>query len=251
MLIIFTLLAMLLSGGTQDLAKHVYASTALLYRQTESGGMDMTCTATAFEKTDNGYLFATASHCVGESDSVHERVEVTKTRFYLTFDEKDDKKFYPAKLVMAGYQPKGDDFSIFSVETDDAITITPLGDEHKDEAGLEVVNVASPNGLGKQIFHGFISSLYVDRPVVENDINWQGVMLLQIQSGPGSSGSAIVSVKQEAIIGFLVGHFQENTFVMPVSRFNAWRKSVEDGTYPYFKKDAIVDAPVTGSKKKS
>lgn len=199
--VLASILALLsLPINTQDLVKHVYSSTALLYRQSESGGMEMTCTATAFEKTEKGYLFATASHCVGESDTVHERVEVQKTRFYLTFDEKDDKKFYPAKMVMAGYQPKGDDFSIFSIETTDGISIVPLGDEQKDEAGLEVVNVASPNGLGKQVFHGFISSLYVDRPVVEDDINWQGVMLLQIQSGPGSSGSAIISAKQEAIM---------------------------------------------------
>jgi S1-C subfamily serine protease len=238
---VITLLLLLASIGGQDLVKQVYSSTALLYRQTESGGMEMTCTATAFEKTAKGYLFATASHCVGEADKVHERVEVVKTRFYLTFDEKSDKKFYPATLEMAGYQPKGDDFSIFSVETNDPISIVPLGDEHLEEAGADVINIASPRGLGRQVFHGFISSLYVDRPVVEEDINWQGVMLLQIQSGPGSSGSAIVSVKQSAIVGFLVGVYGENTFVMPVSRFKAFRQEVLDGKYKYFKKDAIVN----------
>jgi S1-C subfamily serine protease len=247
MLIPALILAQLISPAA--LAKHTYSATALLYRQTESGGMEMTCTATAFEKSEKGYLFATASHCVGEADKLHERVEVVKTRFYLTFDEKADKKFYPATLEMAGYQPKGDDFSIFSVETADEISIVPLGDEHQDEAGAEVLNIASPNGLGKQIFHGFISSLYVDRPVVEDDINWQGVMLLQIQSGPGSSGSAIVSAKQQAIIGFLVGHYGENTFVMPVSRFKTWRQAVTDGKYKYFNKDSITEAHSPATQK--
>ncbi len=225
----------------QDLIKYIYSATALLYQQSADGGMHMDCTATAFEKTEKGYLFATASHCVGETDKDHERVEVTKTRFYITFDEKEEKKFYPAQVIMAGYQPKGDDFSILSIETGDIIPLVPLGDEKLEEAGSAVVNVASPNGLGKQAFHGYISSPFVDRPVIEEDINWQGVMLLQIQSGPGSSGSAIISAKQEAVIGFLVGHFGENTFVMPVSRFRAFRKAVEDGKYRYFKKEQVED----------
>jgi S1-C subfamily serine protease len=237
---VIILLLLLASLGSQDLVKQTYNSTALLYRQTESGGMEMTCTATAFEKTDKGYRFASASHCVSEADKLHERVEVLKTRFYLTFDEKADKKFYPATLEMAGYQPKGDDFSILSIETTDTVSIVPLGDEHLDESGSEVVNIASPNGLGKQIFHGYISSLYLDRPIVEEDINWQGVMLLQIQAGPGSSGSAIVSVKQSAIVGFIVGLYGENRFVMPVSRFKAFRQAVLDGKYKYFNKDNIV-----------
>lgn len=227
----------------QDLIKHVYSSTALLYGQTESGGMKMFCTVTAFEKTETGYNFVTASHCVGQSDEVHERVEITKTQFFITFDElKSDKKFYPAKVVMAGYQPAGDDFSILSIETKDEIPLVPLGDEKTEEAGLPVINVASPRGLGKQVFHGTISSLYVDRPVIEDQINWRGVMLLQIQSGPGSSGSAIIGVDQKAIIGFLVGHYEENVFVMPVSRFKAFRQAVLDKKYKYFNKDSIIEA---------
>ena len=232
-------------SAQQDLIKHVYASTALLYGQTQSGGMDMFCTVTAFEKNETGYLFVTASHCVGTSDQVHERVEITKTQFFITFDElKTDKKFYPAKVEMAGYQPVGDDFSILSIETKDDIPLVPLGDEKLEEAGLPVINVASPDGLGKQVFHGTISSLYVDRPVIEEDINWRGVMLLQIQSGPGSSGSAIVSVKQNQIIGFLVGHFGDNTFVMPVSRFKTFRQAVLDKKYKYFNRDSVIE--VTG-----
>jgi hypothetical protein len=229
-------------ANKNDLVKHTYAATALLYRQTESGGMEMRCTSTAFEKTDKGYLFVTAAHCSAEDDTQHERVEAVKTRFYITFDEKEDKKFYPAKFLMAGYQHKGDDFSVFSVETSDEFPTVPLGDEHLDEAGDTVVNVASPRGLGKQVFHGWISSPYVDRPVVEDEVNWQGVMLLQIQSGPGSSGSAIISTKQNAIIGFLVGTYGENVFVMPVSRFKKFRQDVLDGKYKYFNKDAVVEA---------
>jgi S1-C subfamily serine protease len=184
-------------------------------------------------------LFVTASHCVSESDETHERVDVMKTQFFITFYEKSaDKKFYKAKLLMAVYQPKGDDFSILSVDTTDTIPVVSLGDEKLDETGLPIINVASPNGLGKQVFHGSISSLYVDRPFIQEDINWQGVMLLQVQLGPGSSGSAIVSTKQEAIIGFLVGHQGGNSFAMPVSRFKVFRQAVLDGKYKYFNKDS-------------
>jgi len=113
------------------LINKTYQSTALLYKQSEDGGMHMTCTATAFEKVKptkdikNGYLFVTASHCVGEDDTQHERVQVVKTNFYITFDEAADKKFRPARLIAAGYQHRGDDFAIFEVDTDEIWPITP------------------------------------------------------------------------------------------------------------------------------
>lgn len=231
-------LALLLSvcgvSSKDSLPAHVYSSVALLYKQTEDGGQHMACTVTAFEKVKDGYLFVTAAHCVGTDDTQHERVEVEKTRFYITFDERGTKKFYAADIVMAGYQHRGDDFSVLYVKTDEQWTVTPLGDEQKEESGAEFITVASPQGLGRQVFHGWITLLKIDRPIVAEDINWSNAMLLQVESGPGSSGSSIVSVKQEAIIAFLVGHYEQNTFAVPISQFKAFRKAVEDGKYRWF-----------------
>ena len=220
------------------LVKNTYKSVALLYAQTEDGGQRMHCTATAFEKVADGYLFATASHCVANDDTQHERVNVDKAPLYITFDEQGEKKFKRATLLAAGYQHRGDDFAILHVKTDEVWAITPLGDEAKEEAGAEIINIASPQGLGRQVFHGWITMLKIDRPIRQSDINWTNAMLLQVESGPGSSGSAIVSVNQGAIIGFLVGHYEQNIFAVPVSQFKAFRTAVAAGTYKWYVPEA-------------
>ena len=52
----------------------------------------------------------------------------------------------------------------------------------------------------------------------EISVNWSGAMLLQIEVGPGSSGSAVFSEKQDAIIGFVVGHAGPVTVAVPTRR---------------------------------
>src|SRR5579872_7349216 len=50
----------------RTLIERAYAATAILYSQTEDGGMRMRCTATAYEKSGDVYKFVSAAHCVGE-----------------------------------------------------------------------------------------------------------------------------------------------------------------------------------------
>lgn len=220
----------------QGLASKVMRSVGLLYSQTEEGSMRMRCTTTAYAKEHNGYMFVSAAHCVGDDDVQHERsADATKTSFYITFDEKKVKKFYLAKPLLVGYQHRGEDFSVFHVDTNEEWTTIPLGDEQKAKEGTSIINVASPLGLGKQMFRGTISSLDLDRPIIENDINWQHSMLLSIQAGPGSSGSALVAEDQEAIVGFLVGTIGGNNIVgIPVSRFKNVLKMQKDSKYHWY-----------------
>ena len=215
---------------TQSLESTVYQAVTLLYEQDNSGGMHMLCTATAYRKITAGYRFATASHCVsGESEEEEQSIH-----FYITADPKGAKTFIPAKLLKAGNKDSGDDFSIFEVSTDVLFPVIPLGDDTKVAAGNAVVNVASPLGLGKQFFLGYVSCPKVDRPVLDaGAVKWADIMLVMIGSGPGSSGSAIVSKDQRAIVGFLVGGFDANigAIVVPVSRFKAFEEKVDKGTY--------------------
>jgi len=235
---------------TKELGLKAKTAVALLYSQDDSGGMHMHCTATAYEKfardekvADHdvkvqGYHFVTAAHCVGnDRKSKAKSADASRIPFFLTFDEVNAPKvYYPAKPILIGYQSKGDDFSAFEVQTDKEWTVIPLGDEKKAKDGEKIVNVASPLGLGKQVFEGTISSLYIDRPVISGDINWKGAMFLQISAGPGSSGSSIISVEQKAIVGFLVGTVGGNNIVaIPVSRFKTVIQQVADGKYKYFK----------------
>lgn len=231
------------SDARQEYLNHVNSSVALLYSQDNNGGMAMLCTATAYKKIDKtdkqsaGYRFVSASHCVaGDTDDEQKN----GTKYYISFDATGSKDFIPASVVAAGDRKKGDDFSIFFVASDKVIPVTPLGDESTLKVDDKVIDVAAPLGLGKQFFEGYISNLLLDRPQLEADgVNWRSVMLVKIGGGPGSSGSAVVSDDQKAIIGFLVGSFNQGDIgmiIMPVSKFKAFEKAVDNGTYKKEKK---------------
>lgn len=209
-------------------------AVALLYRQDYSGGLSMLCTTTAFEKTANGYLFVSAAHCVGD-DGDGKAADPGTTNFFITFDDPTNKTFYAATAKGVGYQHRGDDFSYFEVVTKDTLQFIPLGDESEEKVGSEVTNISSPFGLGRQLFHGSISSMRLERPVIIDSINWRDALMLQIVGpGPGSSGSAIVA--QGKIVAFLVGTVGTvNVVAIPVSKFKEFRTSVEHGRYKWYK----------------
>lgn len=214
----------------QELVNEVNNAVTLLYVQDDSGGMHMLCTATAYRKIDKGFRFASAAHCVsGETDE-----EQKEPHYFITADPSGAKTFIPAQLVAAGDRNVGDDFSIWSVITDVKFDVIPLGDSGKLIAGSPVVNVASPLGLGKQLFIGYVSATKLDRPQLDaGEVKWRDVMLVMIGSGPGSSGSAIVSEDQRAIVGFLVGGFSVHigAIVVPASKFVAFEQKVDAKTY--------------------
>lgn len=222
----------------------LYKATALLYSQSFDGAMNMRCTATAIEKDDSGYTFVTAAHCVCSDDTTKVSVSPDKTYFFITADESVSKDFMRAKPVACGYRHRGDDFALLHVETKSPFPVIPLG---HDPALLDhVVNVAGPNGLGKQVFFGSVSSPTLNRPVVEGNINWGGAVLLQMFGvNGGSSGSAIVCLEQRAICAFIVGSIEQtNMTAMPVSRLVKLRESYKAGTYKWWKPDP--DAPTEG-----
>ena len=214
----------------KELIPTVEGAVALLYTEDLSGGMRMTCTATAYEKTAKGYRFVSASHCVSGATDAEQKQE----KFFLTSDGINEKNFIPAKLIQAGDKNIGDDFSIYEVETDQKFNVIPLGDSSKLEAGDAMIDVAAPMGLGKQLFVGYVSLPKLDRPPVDaGEVKWTDLMLIQIGGGPGSSGSAIISVDQRAIVGFLVGGGQADIgkLCVPVSKFKAFLIKVEAGKY--------------------
>ena len=246
-----------------DFKARAFSATAILYGQTGEGAMEMHCTSTAYAKIPGGYLFVTASHCVssqtGQSGEVsrltltcplggsssectqqilsptEEKISLNPETEYITFDDSKDKEFLRAEVVVAGLQRIGDDFAVLRVKTDKEIATIPLGDELKETMGSPVINFASPQGLGRQLMVGYISMPRLDRPVKEGAINWQDSVVLQIPAGPGSSGSSILSLKQRAIIGFLVGTVANNNVIaIPASKFKAFSTRVNAKDYKYF-----------------
>jgi hypothetical protein len=215
-----------------EFVKLVHGSVVMLYRQSESGDMKMTCTATAYREIPGGYRLASASHCVEGKTQIARK----QNKYFVTLDETGEKKFMPAKLIDAGNKQEGDDFSIFEVKTSTHIDVLPLGDSSNLVAGDQVVSVAAPLGLGKQYFVGYVTIPTLDRPSLDaEDVKWTDVIVIHIGSGPGSSGSAVVSEDQKAIVGFLVGHFGADVgaIVVPVKKFKAFEEAVDKGTYKH------------------
>lgn len=223
----------------QPFTEQVKQATALLYSQDEAGGLRMHCTVTAYKHDGDKYRFVTAAHCIGEDDASREQAaDFTQTEFYITFDDSKVKTFYSAKVLSVGYQHRGDDFATFEVKSKEQWPIVPVGDERKEAEGNAVLNVASPLGLGRQVFWGNISKLSLERPIVQGDINWSGALLLQMAgTNGGSSGSAVISPAQKSIVAFLVGIIGNTSIAaIPASRFSAFEKATSAGTYRWARK---------------
>lgn len=215
---------------SKPIVTHVYDSVALLYTQDESGDMKMTCTATAFATIPKGYRFVSAAHCVPGTEDKLQKLQ----KFYISADSKGQKNYFVARLVQAGDKKLGDDFSIFEVETADHFDTVTLGDESILRIGDRVINVAGALGFGKEYFEGYVSEVQLDRPPLNGgEVTWTNVTLVQIGGAPGSSGSAIVSLDQNAIVGFLVGASNDDVgkICVPVSKFKVFLAAVNAGKY--------------------
>src|SRR5262245_39144775 len=86
-----------------DLDTQAMKAVALLYRQSMMGSLLMACTTTAFEKTERGYLFVSAAHCV-DDDGKGRSADPSQTNFFITLDDPNNKTFYSAKPKGVGYQ---------------------------------------------------------------------------------------------------------------------------------------------------
>jgi hypothetical protein len=227
-------------AAAKSLVEKVKDATAMLYSQTPDGGMRMRCTTTVFEAHERddkkGYLLATAAHCVAVDDLVNSKVKISGASFFISFDEASKKIFHPVHIEAAGFQSRGDDFAVLHAYTDEEWDILELGDVSSLEPMDEVLNVSAPAGLGLQVLKGHISLVSINRPVQTWGLNWQSAMLVNLSSGPGASGSAVVSVKQKKIIGFVVGGIGGNptTVVLTVNRFALFVQAARIGRYAWF-----------------
>lgn len=229
--------SMSVQAQSKEQIQHVYDSVVLLYTQTVSGDMKMTCTATAFSATPSKvkpdqtvYRFVSAAHCVDGDDDKTQRLQ----KFYISSDMAGEKNYLAAKLIEAGDKTQGDDFSLFEVSSTEKFVTLPLGDDVKIHPGDAMIDVSGALGFGKQYYQGYVSEVHLDRPPLDaGEVSWTDLMLIQIGGGPGSSGSAIVSTDQNAIVGFLVGTAKSDVgkLCVPVSKFKDFVSAVDAGKY--------------------
>jgi hypothetical protein len=226
------------TNNSKYITETLYPAVGLLYAQDADGSMRMRCTTTSIGLENGVTTFLTAAHCGCTDNSEKKTVSPEKgVTFYITSDDPDDKDFERATVAGCGYRTKGDDFMFLTVKSKKPFPVVKLG--HDPELLDQVVNVASPLGLGKQAFIGSVSSPKLERPLVDGDIDWEGVVTLQMFGvNGGSSGSAVICLNQEAICGTIVGSIAETTMTaMPVSRLKAVQKSIADKTYHYWVAD--------------
>jgi hypothetical protein len=254
--------------------QNFYPAVYTLFTEKDDGGMDMHCTATAFEvkPSDHGYhlvRFASAGHCVqkGGGEAVlfpflapTSSSKITPLTYYLSLDDGDDKVFLRAKFIASGDGGRGEDFSVWELRTKEDIPTMPLGVDPLDAFDEPIINISNPMGLGKQVFRGGVSRLNLDRHGGPEDQDWHGDMLVQLFGvDGGSSGSALMCSNQRAICGFIIGYFGEAHSTMvatKVSNFKAWYTKSQSPQSPIdevFKmlqgKLGVVPAPPPKDKK--
>ncbi|PIT88081.1 MAG: hypothetical protein COU29_03645 [Candidatus Magasanikbacteria bacterium CG10_big_fil_rev_8_21_14_0_10_36_32] len=212
-------------------------ATALLYFENKSGGMDFYCTATAFERVGHYYKFLTAAHCVSSDDTVNKMVRIKPGKWYINFDMPNNNEFHRANVLAAGYMSDGDDVAVLGAYLDDFNPIINLSQEDA-VIGERIINIAGPRDLGKQLIRGNISQVTPGRGSFLSDR-----IMIQIHSGGGSSGSAIISQNKKAIVGVLVagfgGFFQMEPFydvtvAVPIGKFHRFWAAIKANNYEHF-----------------
>ncbi len=225
-------------------------ATVNLFEEDEEGNLNFVCTATAFARTGKKYYFVSAAHCVGDDDTDHEKVVTRPSNWYITFRDPGAKHFFPAKILVHGYQHRLNDFVVLEVELEHLVPTMSLAanDPHNGEI---VSNLASPHNLGKLLFRGLVSMESVDRTILvgEDEVNWKGTAVLQINVGGGSSGSAIVSQRQKGIVAILIGmNSGSMAYAIPVSKFKQFWAEFQAKKYKWYRPEENQGKP--GKKKK-
>lgn len=229
--------------SSEQVDQKVMNAVVVLYGEMDDSSKHMFCTGTVFEHIGNKYRIVTAAHCVSDDDLLRSKAAAMPLRWYVSFEgDKEDGSLLEVRLVGVGFQTNGDDFAVLELQSDKKFPVIPLS-LTDPSVGEEFVNVASPMGLGKQLFYGQVSSDPLKVPIVNGTINWRENVLVQTQSGPGASGSSIIDRCTGKIIGILVGSIAypnrgtPNVVVVPVSRFRKFYDGIKNGSYKYFDKD--------------
>lgn len=204
-------------------------AVALMYAEAGPGKKIFGCTATAFQETDDGYLFLSAAHCVVSPPG----------DLFLSPDTSNPEVYYPAKVVAFGDLNHDVDFSVLFIQAPHgAFKIVRLG-HNPDQPGEAILSISAPNGIGKAVLRGIISIMELPHHMVL-DVegyrdDWRGDILMELPGeAPGSSGSTIICEDQMAVCGVIVGHAPGGSVAQPIEKFEVWWLLVRSGKIPEF-----------------
>ena len=200
-----------------DVFNRVAAATVQIVRRHPDGGTMTFCTGFVFRKTADGYLVATAAHCLADE---------SLSLLGVVPHDSPPNVLIPFHVVKAGDEIMGEDFGILEIKTKTEIEPLPFGDEHKlprDHSGRapgRVVSVFEHPYLGEMFCAGEIRAMRArDLLSIAQETDWTGYEILSIPIVPGASGSAVYSEQQKAVVGIIVGTYGDVFSVaIPISR---------------------------------
>src|SRR6266568_247622 len=134
--------------------RDIYASVGKLEAQhPDTQEWTPVCTATIIDKQGSQYTIVSAAHCVELTAG-----QEGKYRFELEYGDRHDQLGpYDLKLVALGSLEKGEDYSLFTFETEEKHSHLKLGDVSKLEPGDPVEYAGWPGMFGTQLFEGRIA----------------------------------------------------------------------------------------------
>jgi len=185
----------------------------------KNGEQHFTCTATAYEKIKGGYLLISAGHCIDGRDNL---------KFSVRTDVNDALPYMPVKVVKYALTEKLD-FSILEFDTNDKYPTIQIGSEEDLAVGDAIENVSFALGIAKQFNNGYVATdlLHSNEETSGYSSMWLlNHFLVEVDGGPGSSGSAIVSKDKHQIVGLLVAGMRGEQIghcIIPMSEFYAFR----------------------------
>ena len=214
----------------KKLEKQMYAATGRLYLENpeQPGEWRDICTIWNVAKTADGYEAVTASHCITLADRYTAEESAKTLHFKATYNEPIDGLTPPElndiRIIAVGSDNTLEDFALIDVKTNQKLPVLKLGNSDDIKNGDKVLNCSVPfGGPIKGIYDGIISATVLRLPDTPEFAGIGGTIVFQSAGpAPGSSGSAVLSVKQGAVIGVLVRDGAIGVLADPVNLLKAF-----------------------------
>ena len=190
------------NAAYEDLFTITKNASWAVYQRTTTG-MSAICSAGAYQTTADKTYMVSAGHCfVGQ--------DLNRTDFLVT---QDHKSFVKARVYRSGLTAKkgadetstdldkfsGNDWAIVEAAIGNQ-AVMPIGDSDKLVLGEDLVIVGVPFGMDFLAVQGIIGS----KDLSLSPTIWNHYMGANVFIAGGNSGSAVISVKQRAIVGIIV-----------------------------------------------
>lgn len=195
--------------GPKGQDEKIANATFALYASSASAGVSsrFICTAEAISKVDGGYVLLTAGHCTPANP------EIPGDAQYAVATDIGGT-LMPVTIVKA-VMTEPLDFALLYLPTKKSFNVDGMESVSKVRIGDKVTDVNFALGLAKQYSHGQVGSALIH----DTDPEVNGDFLVQMDGGPGSSGSGVLH--DGKLIGIVIYGFNEGTIGMGVEPIDA------------------------------